>query len=173
MIIKGKVWKYGDDIDTDKIIPARYLNTTDPKELAKHCLEDEDPTFASKVQKGDILVAGKNFGSGSSREHAVISIKSAGVSAVVAKSFARIFFRNSINRALPIVEAPEAVDNTDTGDIIEIDLEKGIVRNITKDKEFKIKPFPKILFEIFRHGGLMNYAKARIEKAKVSKTTGG
>lgn len=166
MVIKGKVWKYGDDIDTDKIIPARYLNTTDPKELAKHCLEDEDPTFASKVQEGDILVAGKNFGSGSSREHAVISIKAAGVSAVVAKSFARIFFRNSINRALPIVECPEAVENTDTGDILEIDLEKGIVKNITKNKEFKVKPFPKILFEIFNHGGLMNYAKSKIEKAK-------
>lgn len=166
MVIRGKVWKYGDDIDTDKIIPARYLNTTDPKELAKHCLEDEDPTFASKVQEGDILVAGKNFGSGSSREHAVISIKAAGVSAVVAKSFARIFFRNSINRALPIVESPEAVENTDTGDVLEIDLEKGIVRNLTKNKEFRIKPFPKILFEIFKHGGLMNYAKAKIEKAK-------
>lgn len=169
MVIKGKVWKYGDDIDTDKIIPARYLNTTDPKELAKHCLEDEDPTFASKVQEGDILVAGKNFGSGSSREHAVISIKAAGVSAVVAKSFARIFFRNSINRALPIVECPEAVENTDTGDVLEVDLEKGIVRNITKGKEFSIKPFPQILFEIFNHGGLMNYAKARIEKAKSKK----
>lgn len=166
MVIKGKVWKYGDDIDTDKIIPARYLNTTDPNELAKHCLEDEDPTFAGKVGNGDILVAGKNFGSGSSREHAVISIKAAGVSAVVAKSFARIFFRNSINRALPIVECPDAVDNTDTGDVLEIDLEKGIVKNLTKGKEFKIKPFPKILFDIFSHGGLMNYARARIEKAK-------
>ncbi|MCX8028677.1 MAG: 3-isopropylmalate dehydratase small subunit [Brevinematales bacterium] len=166
MVIRGKVWKYGDDIDTDKIIPARYLNTTDPEELAKHCLEDEDPTFASKVGKGDILVAGKNFGSGSSREHAVISIKAAGVSAVVAKSFARIFFRNSINRALPIVESPEAVENTDTGDVLEIDLENGIVRNITKNKEFKIKPFPRVLFDIFQHGGIMNYAKARIEKAK-------
>ncbi|MGB9621500.1 MAG: 3-isopropylmalate dehydratase small subunit [Brevinematia bacterium] len=166
MVIKGKVWKYGDDIDTDKIIPARYLNTTDPGELAKHCLEDEDPTFASKVQNGDILVAGKNFGSGSSREHAVIAIKAVGVSAVVAKSFARIFFRNSINRALPIVESPEAVENTDTGDILEIDLEKGIVKNLTKGKEFNIKPFPKVLFEIFKHGGLMNYAKARINSKK-------
>ncbi|MGC8766726.1 MAG: 3-isopropylmalate dehydratase small subunit [Brevinematia bacterium] len=166
MVIKGKVWKYGDDIDTDKIIPARYLNTTDPGELAKHCLEDEDPTFASKVQNRDILVAGKNFGSGSSREHAVIAIKAVGVSAVVAKSFARIFFRNSINRALPIVESPEAVENTDTGDILEIDLEKGIVKNLTKGKEFNIKPFPKVLFEIFKHGGLMNYAKARINSKK-------
>ncbi|MFN4245421.1 MAG: 3-isopropylmalate dehydratase small subunit [Brevinematia bacterium] len=166
MVIRGRVWKYGDDIDTDKIIPARYLNTTDPKELAKHCLEDEDPSFSSKVQEGDILVAGKNFGSGSSREHAVISIKAAGVSAVVAKSFARIFFRNSINRALPIVESPEAVENTQTGDIIEIDLEKGIIKNLSRNMEFKIKPFPNILFEIFRHGGLMNYAKARIEKMK-------
>ncbi|MGC8869784.1 MAG: 3-isopropylmalate dehydratase small subunit [Brevinematia bacterium] len=166
MVIKGKVWKYGDDIDTDKIIPARYLNTTDPGELTKHCLEDEDPTFASKVQNGDILVAGKNFGSGSSREHAVIAIKAVGVSAVVAKSFARIFFRNSINRALPIVESPEAVENTDTGDILEIDLEKGIVKNLTKGKEFNIKPFPKVLFEIFKHGGLMNYAKARINSKK-------
>lgn len=173
MIIKGKVWKYGDNIDTDKIIPARYLNTTDPGELAKHCLEDEDPTFASKVQKGDILVAGRNFGSGSSREHAVISIRSAGVSAVVAKSFARIFFRNSINRALPIVECPEAVDSTETGDILEIDLERGIVKNLTKNREFKIKPFPPVLFEIFKHGGLMNYARARIEKAKADKKAGG
>mgnify|MGYP001035708740 CR=1 FL=1 len=165
MVIRGKVWKYGDDIDTDKIIPARYLNTTDPSELAKHCLEDEDPTFASKVSQGDILVAGKNFGSGSSREHAVIAIKAAGVSAVVAKSFARIFFRNSINRALPIVECPEVVDVTDTGDVLEIDLEKGVVKNITKNMEFAIKPFPKVLFNIFEHGGLMNYAKARIKKA--------
>ncbi len=169
MVIKGRVWKYGDDIDTDKIIPARYLNTTDPVELAKHCLEDEDPTFSSKVRNGDILVAGKNFGSGSSREHAVISIKAAGVSAVVAKSFARIFFRNSINRALPIIECPEAVENTETGDTLEIDLEKGIVRNLNKGMEFKIKPFPKILFEIFSHGGLMEYAKSRIEKMKKSK----
>ncbi|MCS7299317.1 MAG: 3-isopropylmalate dehydratase small subunit [Spirochaetia bacterium] len=172
MVVRGKVWKYGDNIDTDKIIPARYLNTTDPKELAKHCLEDEDPTFVSKVQPGDIIVAGKNFGSGSSREHAVISIKAVGVSAVVAKSFAGIFFRNSINRALPIIEAPEAVDSTDTGDVLEIDLEGGVVRNLTKNKEFRIKPFPQFLFEIFNHGGIMNYAKARIEQKKQEKRGG-
>ncbi len=167
MVIRGRVWKYGDDIDTDKIIPARYLTTTDPKELAKHCLEDEDPTFPGKVKEGDIIVAGKNFGSGSSREHAVLAIKGAGVSAVVAKSFARIFFRNSINRAMPIVECPEIVDITETGDELEIDLEKGIVKNLKKGKEFSIKPFPKVLFEIFKHGGLLNYAKAKIQNSKI------
>ena len=163
-MLKGRAFKFGDDIDTDQIIPARYLNTSDPKELARHCMEDADPTFASKVQKGDFIVAGKNFGCGSSREHAPLSIKAAGVSAVIAKSFARIFFRNAINIGLPILECPEAVDDIEEGDILEVDLEKGIIKNVTKNKEYKAKPYPKDILEIINSGGLMNYAKKKLAK---------
>ncbi|OHD57468.1 MAG: 3-isopropylmalate dehydratase small subunit [Spirochaetes bacterium GWF1_51_8] len=159
MNYKGKTWKYGDNIDTDKIIPARYLNTSDPVELAKHCLEDEDTTFAGKVGKGDILIAGENFGSGSSREHAPIAIKACGVSLVIAKSFARIFFRNSINIALPVIEDARIVNETETGDIIEADFDKGYVKNITKNKEYKIHPLPEMMKNIMSKGGLMEYAK--------------
>ncbi|NPV03066.1 MAG: 3-isopropylmalate dehydratase small subunit [Brevinematales bacterium] len=159
MNYRGKTWKYGDNIDTDKIIPARYLNTSDPAELAKHCLEDEDVTFAGKVGKGDILVAGENFGSGSSREHAPIAIKECGVSVVIAKSFARIFFRNAINIALPVVEDAEIVNDVQTGDEIEIDFERGYAKNITRGKEYKIHPLPDMMKKIMEKGGLMEYAK--------------
>ncbi len=166
MKVKGKVWKFGDNIDTDLIIPARYLNTSDPKELAKHVMEDADPQFPQKVQPGDIIVAGKNFGSGSSREHAPWAIKGAGISAVVAKSFARIFFRNAINIALPIVESPEAVDATDEGDILEMDFSEGTIKNLTKNLEFKFHPYPEALMDIFEAGGLMEKARKELTRAK-------
>lgn len=162
MAYQGKIWKYGDNIDTDKIIPARYLNTSDPKELAKHCLEDEDTTFAGKVGKGDILVAGLNFGSGSSREHAPIAIKESGVAVVVAKTFARIFFRNAINIGLPIVEDEKIVDDAQTGDILTVDLDKGIVKNETRGKTYQIHPLPDMMKKILSHNGLMNYAKEEL-----------
>ncbi len=164
-MIKGKVWKFKDDVDTDQIIPARYLVTTDPKELAKHVMEDADPTFPSKVKEGDILVAGKNFGCGSSREHAPLAIKGSGISAVVAESFARIFFRNAINLGLLIIESPEAAKEAEEGDELEIDINQGIIRNITKGKEYKIKPLPENLQAILKAGGLMEYAKKRIKNA--------
>lgn len=165
MKIKGKVWKFGDNIDTDQIIPARYLNTSDPKELALHVMEDsEHPNFAKEHKEGDIIVAGKNFGSGSSREHAPISIKAAGVPIIVAKSFARIFFRNSINIGLPIIECPEGVDNISHGDDIEVDLENGIVKNLTTNKEFTATKFPQELMDILKAGGLMEYAKEKLSK---------
>jgi len=163
MIIKGKIWKFKDNIDTDQIIPARYLNTSDPLELASHVMEDsEKPNFAKEHQEGDIIVAGKNFGSGSSREHAPIAIKYAGVPVVVAKSFARIFFRNAINIGLPIVECKEAVDDAEDGDIFEVDLENGTVKNITKNKTYNSTKFPEELMAILRAGGLMEYAKSRL-----------
>ncbi|SHK47203.1 3-isopropylmalate dehydratase small subunit [Thermocrinis minervae] len=163
MVIRGRVWKFSDNVDTDQIIPARYLNTSDPYELAQHVMEDsEHPNFAKEHKEGDIIVAGRNFGSGSSREHAPIAIKYAGVPVVVAKSFARIFFRNAINIGLPIVEAPEAVDEINHGDEIEVDLEKGVVRNLTTGKEYKATSFPKELMEILKAGGLMEYAKKKL-----------
>ncbi len=152
-------------MDTDQIIPARYLNTSDPYELAQHVMEDsEHPNFAREHQQGDIIVAGRNFGSGSSREHAPIAIKYAGVPVVVAKSFARIFFRNAINIGLPIAEAPEAVDEINHGDELEVDLESGIIRNLTTGKEYKATKFPEELQAILRAGGLMEYAKAKLSK---------
>lgn len=163
MILKGKVFKFGDDIDTDAIIPARYLNTSDPLELAKHCMEDADKTFASNVKKGDIIVAGKNFGCGSSREHAPIAIKYAGVSCVIAKDFARIFFRNAFNIGLPIFESEEASNKIAQGDEIEIDVDKGIIKNITKNEDYKIKPIPKFMQELVAAGGLINYAKQKFK----------
>ncbi|MGC8868658.1 MAG: 3-isopropylmalate dehydratase small subunit [Sulfurihydrogenibium sp.] len=164
-MIKGRVWKFKDDVDTDQIIPARYLVTTDPKELAKHVMEDADPTFPSKVKEGDIIVAGKNFGCGSSREHAPLAIKGAGVSAVVAESFARIFFRNAINLGLLIIESPDAAREAEEGDELEIDINQGIIRNLTKGKEYKIKPLPENLQAILKAGGLMEYAKERLKNA--------
>lgn len=164
-MIRGRVWKFKDDVDTDQIIPARYLVTTDPKELAKHVMEDADPTFPSKVEEGDILVAGKNFGCGSSREHAPLAIKGAGIAAVVAESFARIFFRNAINLGLLIIESPEAARETEEGDILEIDINQGVIRNVTKNKEYKIKPLPENLQGILKAGGLMEYAKEKIKNA--------
>jgi len=164
-MIRGRVWKFKDDVDTDQIIPARYLVTTDPKELAKHVMEDADSTFPSKVKEGDILVAGKNFGCGSSREHAPLAIKGAGIAAVIAESFARIFFRNAINLGLLIIESPEAAREAEEGDILEIDINQGVIRNVTKNKEHKIKPLPENLQAILKAGGLMEYAKEKIKNA--------
>lgn len=161
-VMKGRAFKFGDDINTDEIIPARYLNTSDPKELAKHVMEDADPEFPKKVKPGDIIVAGKNFGCGSSREHAPIAIKAAGVSAVIAKSFARIFYRNAINIGLPIFESPEAVEGIEEGDIVEINPETGVIKNITKGTEFKATPIPPDIRKIMEAGGLMEYAKQKL-----------
>ena len=163
MIYRGKAWTFGDDIDTDAIIPARYLNTSDPEELAKHCMEDADPDFVKKISKGDIIVAGENFGSGSSREHAPISIKACGISCVIAKSFARIFFRNSFNIGLPILEAPDAVDYIDEGDELEINFQTGEIKNLTKNKTFYSQPIPDFMQELVKKGGLLNYV---VEKVK-------
>lgn len=151
----GNVIKYGDNIDTDVIIPARYLNTSDHAELASHCMEDIDKTFVSRVQSGDIITAGQNFGCGSSREHAPIAIKASGISLVIAKSFARIFYRNSINIGLAIIECPEAVDGISEGDKVEVDLDNGIIRNLTTDKEYKTAPFPEFVQKIIENGGLI------------------
>lgn len=151
----GHVIHYGDNVDTDVIIPARYLNTSDRTELAKHCMEDLDPTFVGRVQQGDILVAGLNFGCGSSREHAPIAIQASGVSLVIAKSFARIFYRNAINIGLAIVECPEAAEAIAEGDEVEADLDAGIIRNLTSGAEYRTEPFPPFIQTIITHGGLM------------------
>ena len=157
MILKGKAWKFGSDIDTDAIIPARYLNTSDEKELAKHCMEDADPNFVKKIKPGDIIVAEDNFGCGSSREHAPIAIKAAGISCVIAKSFARIFFRNSFNMGLPIFECPEAVDDISEGDELEVNMETGEIKNLTKNKTYKAQPIPEFMQTLISKGGLLNY----------------
>jgi len=159
MILKGVVHKYGSNVNTDEIIPARYLNTTDPAILAKYCMEDIDKDFVKKVKKGDIIVAENNFGCGSSREHAPIAIKAAGVSAVIANSFARIFFRNAINIGLPILESPDAVKAIKNGDMIEINLNQGIIKNITKNETYKSQPFPEFMQKIIKAGGLLGYIK--------------
>ena len=155
MIFKGKSINYGDNVDTDVIIPARYLNTSDKKELASHCMEDIDKDFVNKVQAGDIITAGYNFGCGSSREHAPIAIKESGISLVIAKSFARIFYRNAINIGLAIVECPEAVDAIKDGDIVEADLDKGIIYNRTSGVSFQTQPFPPFIQNIIENGGLV------------------
>ena len=158
MNFKGKAIKYGDNVDTDVIIPARYLNTIDIKELASHCMEDIDLEFRSKVEAGDIMIAGSNFGCGSSREHAPIAIKASGISLVIAKSFARIFYRNSINIGLAIIECPEAVDGISENDRVEADLDAGIITNLTTGKSFKTKPFPEFIQKIINAGGLIHPA---------------
>ncbi len=163
MAIKGRAWKFGDDINTDEIIPARYLVTTNPKELAKHVMEDADPDFPNKVKPGDIIVAGKNFGCGSSREHAPLALKGAEIGAIIAESFARIFYRNAINLGLPIIESPEAAREIEEGDEVEVDLEKGIIRDITKGKEYTFKPLPESLQKVFEAGGLMEYAQGKLK----------
>ena len=163
MIFNGKAIKYGDNVDTDVIIPARYLNTSDKKELASHCMEDLDKTFVGRVQAGDIMVAGFNFGCGSSREHAPIAIKESGVSLVIARSFARIFYRNSINIGLAIVECSEAVDGMEEGDKVEADLTAGVLYNRSKNTSFKIQPFPSFIQKIIENGGLV----ASIQKGDV------
>ena len=155
----GKIHKFGADVDTDAIIPARYLNTFDPRELAKHCMEDADPTFPERVQPGDIIVADKNFGCGSSREHAPIAIKAAGVSCVIARSFARIFYRNSINIGLAILESEEAYEGMEEGDQIEVDLETGRITNLRSGISYYARPFPPFMQEIVARGGLINYVK--------------
>lgn len=162
MIFTGKVYKFGDDIDTDVIIPARYLNTIDPVELAVHCMEDYDAEFAGKVKPGDIIVAGKNFGYGSSREHAPIAIKAVGITCVVASSFARIFYRNAINIGLPILESPEAAAAVEEGDQIEADVERGRIKNLRTGKEYQASSFPEFMQEIIDKGGLMNYVKDNV-----------
>ena len=159
MRIKGRAHKFGDDIDTDVIIPARYLTTTDPKELAKHCLEGIAPNFPSKVNSGDILVVGKNFGSGSSREHAPIAIKGTGIALVIGKSFARIFYRNAFNTGLALLEAPEAVEGISDGDEIEVELESGKIINLAKKAEWQAEPIPEFMLELIRDGGLIAHLK--------------
>lgn len=156
MQFKGNVHRYGRDIDTDVIIPARYLNTSEPSELAKHCLEDLDVDFVNKVSQGDIIVAEENFGCGSSREHAPIAIKAAGVDVVIAKSFARIFYRNSINTGLAIMECPEAVDAIKDGDVVSVDTESGTIVDETTGESFTAQPFPPFIADIIEQGGLLN-----------------
>jgi len=163
MELRGKTWKFGNDVDTDVIIPARYLNTSDPRELAAHCMEDADPQFPQKVKAGDIIVAGKNFGCGSSREHAPIAIKEAGVSCVIAKTFARIFYRNAFNIGLPIFESPEAAEAIAEGDQVAVDVEAGIIRNITRNEEYRATQVPPFMQRIIAAGGLINYVSERMK----------
>lgn len=158
----GHVFKYGDNVDTDVIIPARYLNTSDAKELAAHCMEDIDTDFVSKVKEGDIMVATRNFGCGSSREHAPLAIKTAGISCVIAATFARIFYRNSINIGLPILECPEAVDGINAGDEVEVDFDTGKITNVTSGKTFQAQPFPAFMQEIIKADGLVNQLRAKL-----------
>lgn len=157
MNAKGTVIKYGDNIDTDVIIPARYLNTSLPEELAKHCMEDIDKDFVNRVNSGDIMVGGANFGCGSSREHAPIAIKASGISCVIAESFARIFFRNALNIGLPILECPEAAKNIDNGDIVSINFDTGVITNETKGREYQAAAFPQFMQELINAGGLVKY----------------
>ncbi len=166
-MLKGKVFKYGADVNTDVIIPARYLNISDPAELAKHCMEDIDSDFVNRVKAGDIIVATTNFGCGSSREHAPLAIKAAGISCVIAKSFARIFFRNAINIGLPLLESEGAVDNTKAGDILDVDLVKGEIKNVTSGKKFSAKPYPEFMSELISAGGLIEYTKKRLADRRV------
>lgn len=157
MKVKGNAFKYGDNVDTDVIIPARYLNSSKAEELAAHCMEDIDKKFVKEVKKGDILAANKNFGCGSSREHAPMAIKAAGISCVIAETFARIFYRNAINIGLPIVECPEAARDIEKGDEVEVDFDNGIIRNLSKEKEYPIQPFPEFMQRIIEAEGLVNY----------------
>ena len=166
-MLKGKVHKYGADVNTDVIIPARYLNIYDAVELAKHCMEDIDEDFLKRVEPGDIMMATTNFGCGSSREHAPMAIKAAGISCVIAKSFARIFFRNSINIGLPLLECEGAVDNTETGDVMEVDLSSGEIKNITRGLTFTASPYPDFMTEIISSGGLIEYTKKRLTSKRV------
>ena len=166
-MVTGKVFKYGDNVDTDVIIPARYLNAPSPEELAKHCMEDIDPAFATTVQPGDIIVGGANFGCGSSREHAPISIRACGVACVIAASFARIFYRNSINIGFPILECPEAAAAVQNGDTISVDFATGVIHDDTTGEEFKAVAFPAFINHIIEHNGLLPYLKARQDAEEV------
>ena len=161
MKASGTVFKYGDNVDTDVIIPARYLNSSDPKELATHCMEDIDKEFVNKVKKGDIIVAEKNFGCGSSREHAPLAIKAAGVSCVIAETFARIFYRNAINIGLPIIECPEASRGIEDGDEVEVDFDTGVITNKTKGTSFQGQAFPEFMQKLIAAGGLVNYTNSK------------
>jgi 3-isopropylmalate/(R)-2-methylmalate dehydratase small subunit len=163
MILTGKVWKYGDNIDTDAIIPARYLNMSTAEELAQHCMEDIDTTYASAVQVGDIIVGGENFGCGSSREHAPLAIKGSGASCVIAKSFARIFYRNAINMGLPILACPQAVEDIQRGDQLNVDLAAGLITNTRSGNVFKTTPFPSFIMDIIEAGGLVPFTRERLK----------
>ncbi len=163
-MLKGKVHKYGANVDTDAIIPARYLNVSEPAELAGYCMEDIDLDFIEKVKPGDIIMATTNFGCGSSREHAPIAIKAAGVSCVIAKSFARIFFRNAINIGLPLLECVEAVENTEEGQTLEVDLDSGKIKNLTSGREFTAEAYPPFMSEIIAAGGLIEYTRKKLER---------
>lgn len=164
MIIKGKVFKFGDNINTDEIIPARYLNTSDTKELGKHCMEGIDTSFAARIAPGDIVVAGKNFGCGSSREHAPVSLKACGISLVIAESFARIFYRNAINIGLPILELAGTKEKISAGEMLKVDLEKGEIVNIDQNEKYSTQPFPEFMEKIISAGGLMNHVKKQMRK---------
>ncbi len=166
-MLKGKVHKYGANVDTDVIIPARYLNVSEPAELAKHCMEDIDPDFVSKVEPGDIIMATTNFGCGSSREHAPLAIKAAGVSCIIARTFARIFFRNAINIGLPLLECDEAVDKTEAGDILEVDLASGRIKSLTTGMVFTAKPYPDFMAALIAAGGLIEYTKRRLASRRI------
>ena len=166
-MLKGTVHKYGANVDTDAIIPARYLNVSEPAELAKHCMEDIDKDFVKRVKRGDIMIATTNFGCGSSREHAPIAIKAAGISCIIAKSYARIFFRNAINIGLPLLECDQAVDETKAGDNLEVDLSNGRIKNLTKGMEFEAKAYPDFMGELISAGGLVKYTKKRIDSRRV------
>jgi len=171
MILEGKVWKFGADIDTDAIIPARYLNQSDPKELAKHAMEDERPEFVREVKKGDILLADKNFGCGSSREHAPLALKAAGISCIIAKSYARIFFRNSFNLGLPLLESPEAADSIQDGDQVRVDLSTGEIEDLTQGKKFYATPIPPFMQELLQDGGLIPHLrKQRLKREKIRRS---
>lgn len=161
MVISGRTWKFGDDVNTDEIIPARYLNLTDPRDLAQYVMMDADPEFPSKVRNGDMIIAGKNFGCGSSREHAPIAIKAAGVSCVIAASFARIFFRNAFNTGLLIFECPSAVERISEGDIVEVHADDGLIRNTSTGETFTVAPIPPFMQELLEHGGLIEHIRKR------------
>lgn len=164
MSISGRAWKFGDDIDTDAIIPARYLNTSDAASLAAHCMEDADPQFTQKIKAGDIIVAGKNFGCGSSREHAPIAIKGAGISCVIAASFARIFYRNAFNMGLPILECPEAAAAIQTGDELQVDLDRGVILNRTRQETYEAQPIPPFMQRLLAAGGLIPYVREQMSE---------
>ena len=166
-MLKGKVHKYGADINTDVIIPARYLSVSDPRELAKHCMEDIDKDFVKKVKPGDIIMATTNFGCGSSREHAPLAIKEAGVSCVIAMTFARIFFRNAINIGLPLLECEAAVNKTEAADILEVDLASGEIKNLTRSLVFTAKPYPDFMAELISTGGLIEYTRKRLASRRI------
>jgi 3-isopropylmalate/(R)-2-methylmalate dehydratase small subunit len=166
-MLKGKVHKYGADVNTDVIIPARYLNVSEPAELAKHCMEDIDKEFLNRVQPGDIIVATTNFGCGSSREHAPLAIKASGISCIIAKSFARIFFRNAINIGLPLLECEEAVDKIEAGDLLEVDLSSGSIKDLNSGTVFTAEPYPDFMAELISAGGLIEHTKKRIATRRV------